>query len=403
MELKILMFDLTSTGVDIRLRKLGVTLIKTCLANVKNIKPEVLYIHADSLFKKNSEHFKAEYEEIKDIAEYNYSFPKLFEEFKPTVVITTHQGNLIARALIKTARESGVPTIYLQYAEIVRKTHKKSTKNKLFDSFHSYFKQLRSYIKASSPFIVFSPSVLLYLLYGLLGKHVVYYPPLPSKDNRCDLACVRNEYYKNYLKKHFRYNENKVIVVGDPDIVLKTGVIRDKTKLLYIMQPVVEDGFISLDDWLKFVETIEDVARFYKLKALFKSHPRNSSEIIKILLNKFPSITIDRNIKPEILGSFGLAIGHNSTLCKSLIAHKVPLIVYKIPELDTSSLEEYAYKIVDDLEELRSTISNLISSDDFGERKTNEAYERLYASGEINENGTFETIVKIIIELARKN
>jgi len=390
---RIIMYDENSIGIGIHLRRLGEKMSE--LANDRNECSDALFVHNDSLLGKCSENKN---DDTVDLADLGYNVKQLMKKYRPTALVTVHQGNFITRALTRQARKLGVPSVYFQHAYVGEKDKKRVVSR---GALKKYLTQLYAYSMVK-PYALFTPSVIGYLVKGAMGGRVLRYPPLPGIDNRCDIALVRNQYFREYAVNCLGYSVDRVIISGNPEIErYREHINRESRNAIYVMQPLVEDGILSKQLYWEFLQTFSDTCNKFRIKAFPKPHPRSDASIVKLTCEILGSQAVSDD--SGLSRDFFLAVGHNSALLPRFFAMKIPVISFWPESLDTSVIEPYAFRVVRNVKDLSQAIASVLLNKQEVEDHTSSVMKMLYDEGEIANDsmGALSRIATIILDMSR--
>lgn len=125
-----------------------------------------------------------------------------------------------------------------------------------------------------------------------------------------DTAFVYSEYWKEYFMQNYGFAKDQFKLTGSPDLQNYSIIAGEEKKegICYICQTLVEDGRLSKDVFIKFINllasTIKETDCFY-----IKSHPRTDLSLYKTLTERENTFLVK-----DVMPNCTKYIGHYSTL-----------------------------------------------------------------------------------------
>lgn len=258
-------------------------------------------------------------------------------------IVVMYDDAFLANAAINHIfRSLRVPTLYVQHGTVFENSLKKIRTNmmvSIFKKVGKYSRFLNYYLFATKLKVLLNKD-----FYKKLWRIAFYYesicPKILLQDFRCDYAAVWGKYYKKItLSKG--YSPQNIFIVGNPDLsLMQLGIVGNasSSKVLYIHQPLVEQGIVTKRQYLEFAKELNKFLQENNLKLLLKLHPSTRfKDFLSEIENK------------EIVGekaeySVKWAFTHSSSMVTYILSKDVPVFLVTFPEMN---------KIIENIPELR--------------------------------------------------
>lgn len=342
----ILFFDVDSTGITRYPSKITIELRK----KYKDIKITACFLLGDEdTIDKNL------FDSVIKICDFEYSAGRVIDYVKPdTVVVFAHR--VPDYAFIIEGNRRKIKTITMQHGEervnIYRSTLKDvsriwcSKREKLV----IYNKILRSLLR-DNKMSCFKNMI------KLLKKVELhdYMYNIFNKISVSNFALVYGDYWKKYYSKVYYNDENKIYIIGSPDLDdFDENVKRpEELTICYLATVLVEDAMVGREDFLKFISSLNNATKKYKLK--IKLHPRSDKNLYNELKNS-------EFIEGSNFPIAHLYIGHMSTINAKALYVTDNLILYDFNPHIKNMYSEFTNFNCNSVDQLENMIELAIGS-----------------------------------------
>ncbi len=205
-----------------------------------------------------------------------------------------------------------------------------------------------------------------------------------------DYAMVIGEYWIDYYCKHYNYDRDRILLMGNHDVdnMILGKPLEDA--ICYIPSVHVEDGKVRASVFMHFLEALAESvdvdSKFY-----IKMHPRGD-------VNLYKKVFANHNIKyitgPN-LPYVTTYIGHNSTLIAKALMLTNKVILWGFKEEAELFYKPWAYAFCKNARELRDAVQRAVSD----ERQNNTTLQEIRSISYINPEGAFHFAARKIIDL----
>ena len=207
----------------------------------------------------------------------------LLQEINPKSLVVMAQ-RIPDNAIVAIANELGIKTFKFQHGLYI--PHMKR-------NIALFIEKIRKTIRYMQYALVVAEATRLpkikalkdYIDVFIKGKNITK-TSLPLDKINAKKVFVYGEYWKQYHKEHYGYSIDQQIVVGYPDLMILEEIKKkpQEDAICYICQTLVEDGRLSREQMLQFIDILSDAIEDKKL--YIKLHPRSDMSLYKKLQNK---------------------------------------------------------------------------------------------------------------------
>jgi hypothetical protein len=331
--------------------------ITTPLAKELNKDFDCYYFHFDNLqaksgkaVKKNIENFnkqdyKAFYKKIISFNEYNCSITNLIQELNPDLLIFISLHGFEQKYVNEIASYHNKPCVLFMHG----------LKSYDFKGVKSFF--IKKIIYKFPRIIHFTKLYLYYLkdikrnqinrsfiekfkrFYLITIKHSKFLFN-PGKDFGCNYKLIftttKND--ENYFKNNYGLTDStKFKIIGHIDNhnlinVLLNQNIKIQKKVLFISQPLVKEGLLSVKDFRAAIESINTISKKLNLTLTVRPHPSDDIELLNKLKTELNFEISQKKLEEDLIES-EIISGFFSTLLFTAQILEKPMIIFKIENL----------------------------------------------------------------------
>lgn len=320
---------------------------------------DVYYVSMDEMQSKSSKsikdtivNFKKEelhkyqhcFTALYDFSNFESSVNKMFGYLKPDIIISISLHNFEHRYINELAQYWNIPCIMFMHGirsaetDIVQTLYYKKTlhyftRTKYFIKiFFLYLKDIKS---GNSRDIQLFPTFK--RLFNLILNHSKF-TNTPYNDLGINYHTIHilNERDKEYYVKNYGINEStRFIITSHADTIeiidqlkKENNEISVSDTALFISQPYISVGLISLTDYEKAISYAKKVSDSLGLTLLIRPHPRDDFEVIDYLSNKYKIQKSNNDLYTDIFKS-KIFIGFNSTFLYQVMSIGKPILFFE--------------------------------------------------------------------------
>ena len=317
--------------------KIGLTRYPTDISNVlsKSIdKEKICFLH----FHKDNVEKEITYN-TSNIREINI---KRFIKENKNAVFVFFSNRIPDLYLLLLCKKYEVKTVMIQHGVIVDgNTIDKLSKKNVLESISRIGKSL-SYLNLTRKMCRIEKTSFINMINHLMKSKMnftLFLQNYFSFNLIADKALVYGEYWQKFYHEEYGYDNDKIEVVGYPELDDLAFSEFDDYGVCYIAQTLVEDGIITKERFTHTINLLSVLADTKKV--IIKLHPRSDIKLFKTLADK---VTFEKGKNFPNASSY---LGHNSTLNTKALFLDKPLEIIQYEEMSKSSYQEYAKKIYD--------------------------------------------------------
>lgn len=214
-----------------------------------------------------------------------------------------------------------------------------------------------------------------------------------SEPLTCDYAFVIGKEWEDYYHDVFKYNREKIVLMGAHDLDDFDEKIEPRPAICYIANTLVEEGTIRKKEFLEFIDIL--AASLDKNIPLYiKLHPM-SDRTLYTALERENVYFLD---KQGELPSTNVYIAHHSTLIGKAVYYSDQLILWQFPSEKNCFYKDYSFAVCRNVEELQDALGSVDYYHTTHEKK--EKISRMYYK---NPEGAYVFCAKFLVDDIKSN
>lgn len=203
----------------------------------------------------------------------------------------------------------------------------------------------------------------------------------------CDYVLTMGDYWENYYINKWGYAKEQIMRIGSHDLDDFEISENNESAICYIASVLVEDGMISREEFLDFIDALKSAIGIEK-KLYIKLHPRSDLLLYESL--NTPNIEM---ITQGSLPSVNLYIGQRSSLLGRALYESDNLIVWRLSDENEGFYEKFACAVCSNKEELVNAVSKIDLSKKCNRKRA--LIENVYWK---NPSGAINTMANFIVK-----
>ncbi len=328
---------------------------------------EIYFLHADKFYE-IEDAYSGDFTTLVecDLVSYGMSFNKALTTIGPDVVIFISMHGIFHRWVNQICQLKGIKTLFFMHGvRFVRNEGQAITQSKSFFSkivrawfylkhWYYLFKDL-VFIKNTPRFTLVKFSILFKSFFEMFLDNQQFSDcPKYKWGLIYDVICVNTKYDYDYFKKFVGIENIKKLVISGHLTSRRAAINslqlekQERNTILFISQPLVSAGYISMADYLEVLLFIkEQIDRESNSTFVVRPHPRDDAEFIESLKSNNFELSVFTEFSDD-LARAKMVIGFNSSALLGCMDVGLPVGVVSygcIPLLDALKNYENSFEI----------------------------------------------------------
>lgn len=303
-----------------------------------------VYLHADKFYKiTDGSYYSGPYDKIIDLDHYNMSVTAALRDIAPDVVIFISMHGMFHRWVNSVCEKLGVPTLFFMHGVRFETSLVGGSKSKnfqlmasrgLFYTIHWWY-CLRDNLQLESLFKL--PCRTFIASYFEMITHNTRFSFCPKFKwgLKYDVVCLNTRADRVFFEKFLGvYRPGEFVVSGH--LTSRRAALeslrrlrRDRKLVLFISQPLVSAGYISLDGYVGAVKLLRDFFSAHDFGELvIRLHPRDDERLKKVILDLGIRCSENTNLADD-LAQTSLVVGFNSSALIGCTDVGIPVVGLK--------------------------------------------------------------------------